>query len=422
VAIRSGLAVAAATIGILGLGAIAPAAAQGACTGGGKISKQIAKPMSAAQDALKARKWQDVLARTREAESTAGGKSQFDQYWMYEFRGYAYHNLKQPAEAARELEAALNSPCMPEANKLERYKSLAGLYSSLRNYQKVIDYGNRALKVARDPDMQVQVAQAYYQTGNNKDAVRVMNELLASMEQRGTVPKEQQLLLIVAACQKAGDNNCVSKVFEKLVQHYPKPEYWQNLMVAIKALDNDDIQTLNVMRLAAYVNVLKKPDDYKEMAQLALEEKLACEGQAVLELGFTKKIFVEKRDIDVNTRLLEAAKKECLADKTALAKNEAAAKSAATGDALVKLGAQYLGAGDATKGAAAIQQGLTKGLAKADPKEMTPQEMTRQDEANILLGIAYLKVNNKAEAAKAFRKATKDPTMTRIAKLWLLNT
>ncbi len=46
----------------------------------------------------------------------------------------------------------------------------------------------------------------------------------------------------------------------------------------------------------------------------------------------------------------------------------------------------------------------------------------RQDEANILLGIAHLKSNNKAEAAKAFRKATKDPTMTRIAKLWLLNT
>ena len=416
-AIRSGLAVAAATIGILGLGAIAPAAAQGACTGGGKISKQIAKPMSAAQDALKARKWQEVLTRTREAETTAGAKSQFDQYWMYEFRGYAYHNLRQPAEAARELEAALNSPCMPEANKLERYKSLAGLYSSLRNYQKVIDYGNRALKVARDPDMQVQVAQAYYQTGNNRDAVRVMNELLASLEQRGGVPKEQQLLLIVAACQKAGDNNCVSKVFEKLVQHYPKPEYWQNLMVALKG-DTNDIQTLNVMRLAAYVNVLKKPDDYKEMAQLALEEKLACEGQAVLELGFTKKIFVEKRDIDVNTRLLEAAKKECTADKAALPKNETAAKSAATGDAMVKLGAQYLGAGDATKGAAAIQQGLTKGsLAKGDPNEMQ-----RQDEANILLGIAHLKNNNKAEAAKAFRKATKDPTMARIAKLWLLNT
>ena len=116
-AIRSGLAIAVATIGILGLGFTSTAAAQGACTGGGKISKQIAKPMTAAQDAQKARKWQEVLTRTREAESTPGAKSQFDLYWMAEFRGYAYHNLRQNAEAARELEAALNNPCMPEAQQ-----------------------------------------------------------------------------------------------------------------------------------------------------------------------------------------------------------------------------------------------------------------------------------------------------------------
>ena len=81
--------------------------------------------------------------------------------------------------------------------------------------------------------MQVAVAQAYYQTGNNKEAARVMKELLGSLEQSGQVPKEQQLLLIVAACEKAGDNACVSQVFEKLVVNYPKPEYWQQLMPAL---------------------------------------------------------------------------------------------------------------------------------------------------------------------------------------------
>ena len=40
---RSGLLVAVAAVGIIGAGWAAPAAAQGACTGGGKISKQIAK-------------------------------------------------------------------------------------------------------------------------------------------------------------------------------------------------------------------------------------------------------------------------------------------------------------------------------------------------------------------------------------------
>jgi tetratricopeptide (TPR) repeat protein len=421
VAIRNGVVIAIAAIGILSVGAVSTANAQGAgCTGGGKISKQIAKPMAAAQDAMRAKRWQEVLAKTREAEAVPGAKSQFDLYWMSEFRGYAYHNLRQSAEAARELEAGLNSPCMPESGKVERYKALVGLYTGLRNYPKVIDYGNRAIKSTRDPDMYVAVAQAYYQSGNNKDAVRVMNELMGIFEQSGTKPKEQQLLLVQAACAKVNDNNCVSRVFEKLVQHYPKPEYWQNLMVALTKTDTNDLQSLNVFRLASSVKVLKKAEDYKEYAQLALEERLAGEAQSVLEQGFTNKAFVDERQVSVNQRLLEAAKKQAAVEKAGLAKEEAAAKAAKTGDADVKLGAQYLSFGDSAKAVEALQRGITKGsLGQGEEPNVQAQ---RADEAAILLGIAQLRNNNKAEAAKAFRSVKRDPTMTRIAKLWLLNT
>ena len=414
--IRSGLGIAFAATAILGMGFSAPATAQGAgCTGGGKISKTIAKPMTAAQEAMKAKRWQDVLNRVRESEAVPGAKSAFDQYYMAEFRGYAYHNLRQDADAARELENALNSPCMPEAKKADRYKALVGLYTSLKNYPKAIDYANRGLKLSRDPELQVALAQAYYQSGKNKEAAAVMKDMLADSNR---APKEQQLLLIRAACEKAGDNACVSSAYEKLVVYYPKPEYWQNLMKSLRGGDLDDIQAHNVMRLALQVNVLKDPEQFKEMAQLGLEEKLACEAQTVLEQGFAKKVFVEKRDVDVNTRLLEAAKKEAAVEKPSLPKNEAAAQGAATGDALVKVGAQYLACGDAAKGAQLIQAGITKGsLAKGDPKEAE-----RNDEAYLLLGMAHMKGNNKAEAAKAFRAVKKDPTMVRIAKLWLLNT
>ncbi len=411
---RSGLLVAVAAVGIIGAGWAAPAAAQGACTGGGKISKQIAKPMAAAQEAQKARRWQDMLAKVREAEQTPGAKTQTDLYYMAEFRGYAYHQLRQYAEAARELEAGLNSPCMPESQRLDRYKSLVGLYTNLRNYQKAIDFGNRALKIGRDPDIQVAVAQAYYQAGDNKSAVRVMNELIESSGR----PKEQQLLLVLSACQKAGDNACVAKVYEKLVLNYPKPEYWSNLMDALRKSDLDDLQRINVMRLALHVNVLKRPDELKEFAQLALEEKLAADAKTVLEQGFTKKVFVEQRDIDVNKRLLKVAETQATQEKAGLAKNEAAAKTAATGDALVKVGAQNLAFGDNAKAASLISAGIAKGgIAKGDPKEKA-----RIDEASLLLGIAHLRNGNKAEAAKAFRAVKNDPTMVRIAKLWLLNT
>ncbi len=385
------------------------------CTGGGKISKQIAKQMAAAQDAMKAKRWQESLSKMKEAEAVPGAKSAFDAFTIAQFRAYIYSSTRQEADAARELELQLNSPCMPEAKKADALKNLVGLYTALKNYPKAIDYGNRALKLSRDPDIQVAVAQAYYQSGNNKEAARVMNEVLEGSGK----PKEQHLLLVRAACEKAGDKACVSRVFEKLVVYYPKTEYWQNLMRALRQQsDVDDIQALNVMRLALQVNVLKDPEQFKEMAQLAMEEKLSCEAQTVLEQGFTKKVFVEARDVDVNKRLLTAAQKEVAAEKAALAKNEAAAKSAATGDGLVKVGAQHLTCGDAAKGTQLIQAGITKGsIAKGDPKEAE-----RVDEAYVLLGMGYLKSNNKAEAAKAFRAVKRDPTMVRIAKLWLLNT
>ncbi len=414
-AIRS-LAITLTAIGLMGAGLTTAQAQSGSCTGGGKVSKQIAKQMSAAQDANKAKRYQEALTKMREAEGVPGSKTQSDLYWLAEFRGYSYHRLNQYGDAARELEAALNNPCMPESGKAERYKSLAGLYSALKNYPKAIEFSNRALRVSRDPEIQVQLAQAYYLSGNNKESVRVMQEMMDNMKANNRVPKEQQLLLVRAACDKSGNNACVTNVFEQLVVHYPKTEYWQNLMVSLRKGDTDDIQKLSVMRLSQQVKVMKGAEEYKEFAQLSLDEKLACEAQTVLEQGFTNKVFVEKREVDVNTRLLTTAKTRAAAEKAALATADAAAKSAATGDADVTVGAQYLMCGDAAKGVEVIQRGIAKGnIAKG-----TPKETERVDEAQLLLGIAHLRNNNKVEAAKAFRGVKRDPTMVRIAKFWLL--
>jgi tetratricopeptide (TPR) repeat protein len=264
--------------------------------------------------------------------------------------------------------------------------------------------------VSRDPELMVTLGQAYYQGGNNKEAVRVMNEVIAYFEQSGKTPKEDTMLLVLTACQKVNDNNCVTRLFEKLVVYYPKPEYWQNLLSALVQSDLRDEQKINVMRLQVKVGVMKKPSEFTEMAQIAMDQGLPGEAQFILEQAFTNKLFKDQREIDKNTRLLNAAKKQAETDKANLAAKEAAAKAAATGDADVQLGAAYLGYGENEKALEALKRGVTKG------------KLTNADQAGILLGIANLRANNKADAAKAFRTVKTDPTMTRIAKLWLLNT
>jgi tetratricopeptide (TPR) repeat protein len=392
------------------LGLTAPGAfAQGACTGAGKIGKTLAKPMKAAQDALNAKQWTAALAKTKEADAAAS-KTQFDQYMIHEFQGFAYSSLKQYDQAARELEAGFNSGCMPEADKPNRLKALTQLNYQIKNYPKVIDYGNRALKAGADDDLAVFVGQAYYITNDYKNTLRVMNDIVTQQEAKGQTPKEQTLQIIQSACLKLEDNACVTKQFEKLVSHYPKNEYWQNLVFSLMNGDSNDKQLLNIMRLAVGVDVMKQPSQYTEMAQLALEQGLPGEAQAVLEAGFAKGVFKDAREKDRNQRLLDSAKKAAALDRSSLDKQDAAAKAKPTGDADVKLGSAYLSYGEPAKAAEAIQRGLGKGGVKD------------ADEAAILLGIAHLRAGNKAEAAKAFRTVKTDPTMTRIAKLWLLNT
>ena len=56
----------------------------------------------------------------------------------------------------------------------------------------------------------------------------------------------------------------------------------------------------------------------------------------------------------------------------------------------------------------ALQRGIGKGGVK------------NTDDAHLLLGMAYLRTGNKAEAAKAFANVKADPIYARVARLWAL--
>jgi tetratricopeptide (TPR) repeat protein len=70
----------------------------------------------------------------------------------------------------------------------------------------------------------------------------------------------------------------------------------------------------------------------------------------------------------------------------------------------------YLGLGEYQKAIDATQRGL-----QAD----RVGKVKRVDDAWMQLGIAYAELGNKAEAAKAFQQAAKDPRMAKAADLWL---
>ena len=150
------------------------------------------------------------------------------------------------------------------------------------------------------------VSQAYYLKGDNRGTQRFVENYIKSQEK----PKEAYLQLLMSACTKLDDSDCVTHTLERLVESYPKPEYWENLLNSLfQAKDQNDKSMLHLYRLALEVDVLKRPGDYTEMAQLAIEQGSPGEAERVLEKGFEKKVFVDARTQDKNKRLLASAKK-----------------------------------------------------------------------------------------------------------------
>ena len=49
----------------------------------------------------------------------------------------------------------------------------------MKNFPKAIEFANRGLKLRQDTELMVTLGQAYFQSGKNADAQRVMNEVIA---------------------------------------------------------------------------------------------------------------------------------------------------------------------------------------------------------------------------------------------------
>ena len=381
-----------------------------ACIGRGKLSKKVDKPIAAAQKAFEARNYQEVLAKVAEAEALQVPKTEWDNFWINEFKGLANTNLKQYEVAGPALETTVASPCMADADRPNRLRILMQVEYQLKDWAKAVSYGEQALKAGVDPEMAVFVGNAYYATSDYKNAQRVMDELISGQEARSKTPEETSIRILQSACVNLDDDACIGKQAERLVWYYPKLEYWQQLTGTMLRNSANDKQLLNILRVAYGADALTKADEYNELGRLAVDVGLPGEAQQVLEAGDKKGVFKTNEEKARNARLLDVAKKAAAIDKPSLDAQDARAKAKPTGDADVKLGAAYLSYDMPEKAVEALQRGIGKGGVK-DP-----------DEAAMLLGIAFLRTDNKEEAAKSFRNVSKDPMMSRIARLWLLKT
>jgi tetratricopeptide (TPR) repeat protein len=371
----------------------------------GKVIKEAHEDLSA-----KPPKYSEAIAKLKEADGTAG-KNAYDQHVINDMLAYAYLKTNDFPEAAKAWEAEIGDGFTTEQETQQKVRGLSEVYYQLKNYDKAIDYGQRALKGGYGDDhTKTIVGQAYYLKGDWKGTLKFEEDLVSSTIKAGGTPAAEPLSLILSACVKLEDNACQTKGLERLVTYYPKPEYWSNLLlVLLKEASSSDTNTLQVYRLMWETDVLKSGDDFTEMAQLAMDQGTPGDAQRVLQRALERNLYTDQRTKDKNQRLLDKAKQGATSDQASLEKTLKEAEAATTGGKNAGMGLAYLSYGQYDK---AIDQ-LSKAIAKGGLRNAA--------DTQLLLGIAQLKGGHKDDAIKTFKAVKGDPVLERLGTLWAIH-
>jgi len=375
------------------------------------LRPDVGKPLQAAQELVKAQKFKEALAKVREADAVPN-KNANESYMVERMRIAAASGAGDADTAAKSFEALKASGKLQGAEQLRMLESLAGSFYRAKDYAKTVIWGKRYLaEGGTNGVIRTLVIQSQYLAGDYAGATKELVVEVQSDEKAGRVPAEDRLKLLLNSAQRINDNGSYVMAMERLVTHYPKKEYWADLLGRVQRKPNfSDRLALDVYRLMLASGSMRNANDYMEMAQLAVQAGLPGEGKQVVDKGFAAGVLGTgtPAEADRHRRLKDLVTKRTDEDKASLAARQTQAASAKAGTDLVNLGFAQSFNGEPKKAIALMEQGIAKGGLK------------RADDAKLHLGIAWLMAGDAARAQAAFKGVTGNDGTADLARLWSL--
>ena len=374
------------------------------------LRPELGKPLQSAQELLKAQKYKDALARVRDADAI-GGKTAYETSVIERMRFIAANGAGDTEVAAKALDALIATGRLAAADQQKFAQALAVAYYRARNYAQAIEWTARYFKDGgNDPQMRTVLIQSRYLAGDFAGAAKDLHTEFAADEKNGGKPAEERLQMLATCYLKLNDNAGYAGVLEKLVVHYPKKEYWADLLHRIQKKPGfADRLALDVFRLKLAGGNPGSASYTMEMAQLALQQGYPAEAKKVVDQGYAAGVLGSGNEAERHKRLRDLVDKQLAEDRKSLAQSENQAMAAKDGGGLVNVGFNYVLNGQNDKGLALMEQGIARGNLK------------RPEDAKLHLGVACLLAGQKARAQQVLKTVQGNDGTADLARLWLLH-
>jgi hypothetical protein len=385
----------------------APAAATAPDTVRAELFKLL--DSSAVKQLMAEKKYADVQARITQAEAFPA-KTPYETYVLDRMKIALGSATGNDAMAMTGLEAVIASGRMPPQDQAEFILALGNYYYNAKNYTKAIEWMKRYQKESATPEkVRGALIRSYYL---NNDFATAKNELLpfiAENEKAGRAPTLEDLRLLASSAAKLKDNPTYLMAMEKLVALYPSDDYWTDLLHRVQTKPGfSRAHDIDVLRLESVALKTMAPEEYTELAELALAAGFPTEAKKALDAGFAAGVLGTGSNAAKHKQLRDRANKGAADDAKNIANGEAGAAKAKDGTGLVNLGYAYVTMDQFDKGIALMEQGIAKGIAK------------RGDDYKLRLGMAYARAGRKAEAVKTLESVRGDDGLSDLARYAIL--
>jgi hypothetical protein len=368
------------------------------------VRPEVGKPLQAAQEAIKAQKFKDALARVADADA-APNKTANESLQVERMRLSAAQGAGDLDAAAKSFEVLSGAGKIVGPEKVKMVEAMAGAHYRAKDYPKAMLWYQRYFKEGgTNPAMRTFLIQSQYLSGDYAGAAKELTVEVQAAEKAGAPPAQDRLNLLLNAGTQMKDAGTTVYALELLVTYYPKKEYWLDLLSRMQRKPGfSDRLALDTYRLSLAIGSMSAANDFSEMAQLALQAGLPHEARQVVDKGFASGVLGKGADGERHKRLRDLVNKRLEEDKGTRAAIEQQALADKDGGALVGAGFNLVFAGQAAKGLPMMQQGLNKG------------QLKRVDEAS-----AFLMAGDSAKAQARLKTVGGTDGTADLARLWAL--
>ncbi len=368
------------------------------------MSQQVYEKLTEIQELIEAR---DYATAQRQIESLRGGKglSNYELAQIWNITAYSYYLQERYDEAIRAYDQVLAQPELPEALLQSTLKTKSQLMFTQEDYDGALKVIRELIAIIPEPSADVLMieGQALFQLARYDEALVPIKTAIDMYRQQGQVPKENWLLLLRVIYFEQKDYDSMIGVVKELIAYYPKDTYILTLAGIYSEL-GDTKKQLALTEVLYEKGYLNTASHVVNLANLYLLHGLPYKAATVLEKEMADNI-VEANER--NLRLLSQAWYTAREDKKAIPPLERAADISKDGELYVRLAQAHINLENWGAAATAVREALRLGGLKRD------------DQANIMLGMALFNQKRLEQARRAFEVAQRDNRSRRAAEQWI---